>query len=103
MIDALALTDDELALACGGTHHRHHAHHDAAPASSSWNPFGFLGSMYKGFVFDYASHVGGAKMAQAMYGSHATARDQARAQAAMKQFLVGGNKLPKGAPHLFGA
>jgi hypothetical protein len=37
-----------------------------------------------------------------MYGSHVTSRDKQRAQAAMKQYLVAGNKLPKGVPNLFG-
>ena len=63
---------------------------------------GFLGNLYQGVVFNVASNVGGKQLAQKMYGSRMTARDQARAQAAMKQFLVAGNKLPKGVPNLFG-
>ncbi len=63
---------------------------------------GFLDGMYKGIVFDVAANVGGGKLAEQMYGRRMTARDKARAQAAMKQFLVAGNKLPKGVPNLFG-
>ena len=46
--------------------------------------------------------VGGKQLAQRLYGRHTSAADEARAQAAMKKFLVGGNKLPKGVPNLFG-
>jgi hypothetical protein len=63
---------------------------------------GFLGNLYNGVVFNVASSIGGKQLAQKMYGSRMTARDQARSQAAMKQFLVAGNKLPKGVPNLFG-
>jgi hypothetical protein len=58
--------------------------------------------MYKGLVFNFASHIGGNKLADRMYGRHSTGADRARAQAAMKRFLVAGNKLPKGVPNLFG-
>ncbi len=63
---------------------------------------GLFDGLYKGLVFNVASNIGGNKLAQQMYGSRMTARDQQRAQAAMKQFLVAGNKLPKGVPNLFG-
>jgi hypothetical protein len=63
---------------------------------------GFLDGAYKGLVFNVASGVGGTKLANTMYGKQATASDRARAQAAFKQFLVAGNKLPKGVPNLFG-
>jgi hypothetical protein len=87
------LAPDELARVRGGAGQHHQQH---------WNPLGFLDGPYKSLVFHYASQVGGTKLADSMYGKHATAGDRARAQAAMKQFLVTGGKLPKGAPDLFG-
>ena len=63
---------------------------------------GFLDGAYKGIVFNVASNIGGGKLAEQMYGKRMTASDKARAQAAMKQFFVAGNKLPKGVPNLFG-
>jgi len=63
---------------------------------------GFFDGLYKGIVFNFAGSIAGPKLAQQMYGSHATAEDAARASAAMKQFLAAGNKLPKGVPNLFG-
>jgi len=69
---------------------------------ASGNLFGFLDGPYKRLVFDFASRIGGGKLADRMYGSHTTSADRARAQAAMKKFLVAGNKLPKGVPNLFG-
>jgi len=88
------IPDDLLANVHGGAHrHRH---------QQSPNLFGFLDAPYKGLVFDFASRIGGGKLADRMYGRHATSADRARAQAAMKRFLVAGNKLPKGVPNLFG-
>jgi hypothetical protein len=84
------IADTELATITGGAR------------AGSWNPFSFLAPLYHKVVFGFASHVGGNKLAEKMYGSHTTARDKARAQAAMKQFLVAGGKLPKGVPNLFG-
>ncbi len=66
------------------------------------NLFGFLDGPYKNLVFGVASNIGGKKLADTMYGTSVTAGDRARAQAAFKQFLVAGNKLPKGVPNLFG-
>jgi hypothetical protein len=88
-----AVTDDELGTVAGGAR--------SAPASGG-GIMGFFDGMYKNVVFGVASNMGGSKMADAMYGKHATAKDRSRASAAMKQFLVAGNKLPKGAPNLFG-
>jgi len=87
------LAPDELAGVHGGagTHREQH-----------WNPLGFLDGPYKSLVFHFASEVGGNKLADQMYGRNVTGADRARAQAAMKQFLAGGNKLPKGVPNLFG-
>jgi hypothetical protein len=73
-----------------------------AVASASSGPLGFLDPIYKNVVFGIAGNVGGTKLAQKMYGARTTAADVARAQAAFKQFLIAGNKLPKGAPNLFG-
>ena len=66
------------------------------------NLLGFLDAPYKSIVFNIASGVGGKQLAQKMYGRNTSASDVARASAAMKKFLVGGNKLPKGVPNLFG-
>ncbi len=63
---------------------------------------GFLGDIYKNLVFDVGSQIGGGKLAEQMYGQRVTSGDKTRARAAMKQYLVQGNKLPKGAPHIFG-
>jgi len=89
------IPDELLAHVHGGQHRRHQQHH-------SHNLFGFLDGPYKSLVFDFASRIGGGKLADRMYGRHATAADRSRAQAAMKRFLVAGNKLPKGVPNLFG-
>ncbi len=64
--------------------------------------FGFFDGLYKSGVFHFASKIGGNKLADKMYGRRVTAADRTRAQAAMKQFLVAGGKLPKGVPNLFG-
>jgi hypothetical protein len=88
-----AVTDEELGTVAGGVQR-------AAPASGGI--MGFFDGLYKNVVFNVGSNMGGTKMADAMYGKHATAKDRSRASAAMKQFLVAGNKLPKGAPNLFG-
>jgi len=88
-LEAIALPD--LARAHGG-----------ARRQQSSNPFGFLDGAYKSIVFNVASNIGGGKLADTMYGKHVTASDRSRAQAAFKQFLVAGNKLPKGVPNLFG-
>jgi hypothetical protein len=66
-------------------------------ALTSW-----LDGLYHGIVDKLAGHVGGNKVAQTMYGKHATAKDRARSQAAMTKFLADGHKLPKGVPNLFG-
>ena len=71
---------------------------DGGPLPS---PTGFLDGAYKNGVFHFASKVGGEKLAEKMYGGHVTAADKARAQSALKQFLVDGDKLPKGVPELF--
>jgi hypothetical protein len=63
---------------------------------------GFLDRAYKDIVFHFASRKGGDMLAQKMYGRHTTAADTARAEAALKKFFVDGDKLPKGAPNLFG-
>ncbi len=89
-----AVTDEELDAVAGGVQR-------SAPASGG-GIMGFFDGMYKNVVFGVASNMGGSKLADAMYGKHATAKDRSRATAAMKQFLVAGNKLPKGAPNLFG-
>ena len=74
----------------------------AAALASVAGGAGFLDGIYKNIVFGVASGIAGPKLAQQMYGQHATAEDAARAHAAMKQFLARGNKLPKGVPNLFG-
>jgi|HubBroStandDraft_6_1064221.scaffolds.fasta_scaffold84981_5 hypothetical protein len=89
-----AVADEALSTVAGGVQR-------GAPASGG-GIMGFFDGIYKGIVFDVGSNKGGTEMANAMYGKHATAKDRARASAAMKQFLVAGNKLPKGAPNLFG-
>lgn len=96
MMDLPTISSDELDHVTGGTHRARHTAH-ANP-----NPFGFLDGPYKSLVFGVASNIGGTKLADKMYGSHVTASDRTRAQAAMKQFLVAGNKLPQGVPNLFG-
>jgi hypothetical protein len=88
--DFQPIADAELTTIAGGAR------------QGSWNPFQFLAPLYNKVVFGFASHVGGNKLAEKMYGSHVSARDKARSQAAMKQFLVAGGKLPKGVPNLFG-
>jgi len=89
-LESIAL--DDLARAHGG----------ARRQQQSSNPFGFLDGPYKNIVFHFAGQIGGTKLADKMYGSHVSGSDRARAQAAFKQFLVAGNKLPKGVPNLFG-
>jgi hypothetical protein len=69
---------------------------------SSGGLFGWLDGIYKNIVFHFASHIGGPKLADRLYGQHATAKDHARAETAMKKFLADGHKLPKGVPNLFG-
>ena len=64
--------------------------------------FGFLEPAYNSFVFSMGAKKGGPMLADKMYGSKVTAADRARATAAFHQYLVAGNKLPKGAPNLFG-
>ena len=76
--------------------------HGGARRQQSTSPFGFLDGPYKNLVFHFASQIGGTKLADTMYGKHVSASDRSRAQAAFKQFLVAGNKLPKGVPNLFG-
>jgi hypothetical protein len=88
-----SIATDDLARAHGGARRQQQQHS---------NPFGFLDGAYKGIVFNVASGIGGTKLANTMYGKSTTASDRARAQAAFKQFLVAGNKLPKGVPNLFG-
>lgn len=63
---------------------------------------GFFGGLYKGIVFDIAAGKGGPMLADKMYGDGSNAYERARAATAFKQYLVAGNKLPNGAPHLFG-
>ena len=63
---------------------------------------GFLDGLFKDVVFHFGGQLGGTKLADKMYGSHVTARDRQRAQAAMHKFLVDGRKLPKGVPNVFG-
>jgi hypothetical protein len=87
------IDESELAEVTGGAGRRQPQHS---------NPFGFLDAPYKGLVFNIASGVGGKKLAEQMYGRQTSAADVARSTAAMKNFLVGGNKLPKGVPNLFG-
>ena len=97
---------DDLSRVAGGVTHRrthHHAAHHAAPAPQhSGGIFGFFHDLYQGAVFKIAGNIGGAKLADKMYGGHATAGDKARAQVAMAHFLEGGHKLPQGVPNLFG-
>ena len=92
-----SLSLDQLEHITGGAHARHQQQ-----PQQHWNPFGFLDGPYKSVVFHFASQIGGNKLADRMYGSHTSAADRARAQAAMKKFLVAGNKLPAGVPNLFG-
>lgn len=91
-----SLSLDQLEHITGGAH----ARHQQQPQHAS--PFGFLDGPYKSVVFHFASQIGGNKLADRMYGSHTSAADRARAQAAMQKFLVAGNKLPAGVPNLFG-
>ncbi len=99
-----SISADDLAFVTGGaghghTHHKHHAHaQPAAPTGIG----GFFDGVYKNVVFHVASGIAGPKLADTMYGGHATAADKQRASAAMQQFLASGNKLPKGVPNLFG-
>ncbi len=86
---------DALAGVAGGA--RRVVHQQA-----SHNPLSFLDAPYKSIVFNIAGNVGGKQLAQRLWGSNVDARDQARAQAAFKQYLVAGNKLPAGVPNLFG-
>ena len=85
------ITLDELGNVNGGARSR-----------QSTSPFGFLEGPYKGIVFNIAAHKGGPMLAEQMYGPHTTRNDKARGEAALKQFLVEGNKLPDGVPNLFG-
>ncbi len=102
MSDPTELSLDALAHVSGGrTHHHHHAQPPAAAHAS--NPFtSWLDSMYHGIVDHFAGSIGGTKLAEKMYGSHVTASDKTRSQAAMKKFLDDGHKLPKGVPNIFG-
>ena len=88
------IASDELADVTGGAH--------KATSGGGWNLFGWLDGAYKNVVYKVAGNIGGNKLAEKMYGSHVSSRDRARSQAAMKQFLVAGGKLPKGVPNLFG-
>jgi hypothetical protein len=88
MDDFTEISADELTQVGGG--------------KTSGGLFGFFDSIYKNIVFSFGGKVGGTKLAEKMYGKHVTDRDKQRSQAAMKQYLVAGHKLPKGVPNLFG-
>lgn len=83
----------------GGATRRAAAH---AQPQSHGGFFGWLDGMYHSVINHVAGHIGGNKLADQMYGKHATAADRSRAQTAMKQYLAGSHKLPKGVPNLFG-
>src|SRR4051812_25913635 len=99
------LSADDLACVTGGAGHGHthsHAHHAHAQASAPSGIGGFFDGLYKKLVFHFASDIAGPKLADKLYGGHATAGDKQRSKLAMQQFLAGGNKLPQGVPNLFG-
>jgi hypothetical protein len=56
---------------------------------------------YKSLVFHVGGNIGGDKLADGVYGRHATAADRKRARSAMKKYLAAGGKLPNGVPRLF--
>ena len=85
------ITLDELVNVNGGARRR-----------QSSGPLGFLEGPYNGIVFNIAAHKGGGMLAEQMYGRYVTAADKARGEAALKSFLVEGDKLPDGVPNLFG-
>lgn len=76
---------------------------DKLETVSGGNAFtAWLDGLYHGIVDKFGGRIAGKQVAAKMYGKHATAKDTARAQAAMTKFLHDGHKLPKGVPNIFG-
>ena len=62
----------------------------------------WIDGIYQSIVSHFGGHIAGTKVAQTMYGKHASAHDVSRSQAAMTKYLKDGHKLPKGVPNMFG-